>query len=65
MLEVWDSAHLGNSGLSDGMGGNGVIAEGIPSSFISARARNMLRRDGATAGSVSTILEVSNTIKEM
>lgn len=63
VLEIWDTGHLGKASLSEGSGG--VIEEGIPLSFISARARHMLRGDGSVIGSVSGTPEVSNTPLKM
>lgn len=43
MLEVWDTTHL----RKEGSAVNGLAGAGIPSCFISAKARDILRGDEA------------------
>lgn len=60
VLEVWDTGHLGKAdvGISPINGSSGGVDEGIPLSCISARAQDMLRRNGATIESPGIIIEV-------
>lgn len=44
-MEVWDTGHLGTRDQAEGSTGrDGAVEEGIPTSFMSIRARELVRR---------------------